>query len=76
MALKLNSKLLVLPILLAAATSQAPAVAVEKINVCHLEENNLGYVIRISSKAWPAHERHGDYIPQELGPGDACGIIE
>ena len=76
MAVKLNAKFLVLPLLMVGATAQAPALAVEKMNVCHLEEDNLGYVIRISSKAWPAHERHGDYIAPGLGPGDACGIIE
>ena len=53
--------------------------AVDKINICHLNEvvefGMLGTVIRIPLRAWPAHERHLDYqTTSEVG--DACGIID
>jgi len=69
-------KTFILSALLCVAISDAPAEAPEKINICHLESNFLGYVIRISVKAWPAHEKHFDYVSPVLNVGDPCGIIE
>jgi len=71
--------LFLLPILLAGATLDSPAEALDKINICHLDEvvefGILGTVIRIPVQAWPAHERHLDYqTTSEVG--DACGIID
>ena len=70
------TKAFVLLAFLGVAISNAPAEAPEKINICHLESDNLGYVIRIPVKAWPAHEKHFDYITPVLQVGDRCGIIE
>ena len=70
------TKAFVLLAFLCLAISNAPAEAPEKINICHLGSDNLGYVIRIPVKAWPAHERHFDYLAPGLNVGDACGIIE
>ena len=70
--------LFLLPILLAGAPLDS-AEAVDRINICHLNEvvdfGILGTVISIPLRAWPAHERHHDY--QTMSEvGDACGIIE
>jgi hypothetical protein len=71
--------LFLLPILLAAASSDTPAAPVEKINICHINEvveiGFIGTVISIASPAWPAHQRHFDYQTTAT-VGEACGIIE
>ena len=72
--------LFLLPILLAAATADAPAAPAEKINICHInavvEIGLLGTVISIPLQAWPAHEAHFDYPTTGLNVGDLCGTIE
>ena len=72
--------LFVAAILLFAAVPETRARSAEKISICHIDEVTdiglIGSVIRISAQAWPAHERHGDYIVQALAVGDLCGIIQ
>ena len=72
--------LLLLVILFAATTSDAPAGPSDKINICHhnevVEFGILGTVISIPLNAWPAHERHFDYRTTGLNVGDSCGTIE
>ena len=71
--------LLFLPMLLAGTTSDTPAEAVDKVNVCHIsqitESGLLGVVITIPVHAWPAHERHLDFTAAGLNAGDPCGLI-
>ena len=72
--------LFVSAILLFAAAPETRARSAEKITICHIDEVTdiglLGSVIRISVAAWPAHERHADYVAEGLIVGDLCGIIE
>ena len=78
--MKVLKTLLVLAMVLPAATSEMRARSVEKINVCHIERRIghelFGTVISLPLQAWPGHERHSDYQAPGLNPGDACGVIE
>ena len=73
-------RLFVAAVLLFAAVPETRARSAEKITICHIDEvadiGLLGSVIRISAEAWPAHERHADYVVQGLTVGDLCGIIQ
>ena len=75
-------RLFVSAILLFAAVPETRARSAEKITICHIDEvvdiGLLGSVIRISVEAWPAHQKHFDYIIEVPGVtvGDLCGVIE
>jgi hypothetical protein len=73
-------RLFVAAFLLVATVSETRARSAEKITICHIDEvaeiGLLGSAIRISVAAWPAHERHADYVAEGLTVGDPCGIIE
>ena len=72
--------LFVAAILLFAAVPETRARSTEKITICHIDEvadiGLLGSAIRISVSAWPAHEKHADYVAEGLTVGDPCGIIQ
>ena len=77
----MNRRLLVVSaILLVAAVPEIRARSADKIKICHIDEvvdiGLLGSVIRISASAWPAHEKHGDYVAEGLEVGDICGVIQ
>jgi hypothetical protein len=73
-------RLFVAAFLLVATVSETRARSAEKITICHIDEvaeiGLLGSAIRISVAAWPAHEKHADYVAEGLTVGDPCGIIE
>ena len=78
--MKVRMAVLVMVSLIPGLTLAIRAHAVDKINVCHIEQRIgselFGTVIAIPMQAWPGHERHSDYQAPGLNVGDACGVIE
>jgi len=43
-------------------TGTASAEQLDKIDVCHIDDEGNQVQISVSGNAWPAHEAHGDYL--------------
>jgi hypothetical protein len=55
----------------------APAHAqVENVNVCHGEGNGGYHLISVSSKAVPAHLKHGDALPGECAIHSTSPVVD
>lgn len=46
-----------------------------KMDICHLDDLGRYRLLNVSSKAWKAHEAHGDGIPGGQVPGEPEGVI-
>jgi hypothetical protein len=60
--------------LLFGAVSYAPASA-SRTKICHNDvDEGFDHVIEVSDSSLPAHQAHGDEVPNNLDVGSACVI--